>query len=361
MKNLKFIYTGVVFLTMAACSESALDKPDMRGNIQLGATVGDLQINSRATADPLLTQQGDTLKAVVWLSDKMGEYGENPDSITNLPIRTKVEFKGSQLEYVYDDEEKNIQYPADDKLVYCIGLYPDSGWETSNDKIVEHGINGVEDLMFASRITGKWTNHFNLQRYEHLLTWIKINICATSHDAVDAWGTIEQITVNSDSNVTIDLETGKYSYGGDPQEIETITAGSDDIHLSTATHEVGSVFCSPEKGYTVTVTSKNKNNEEIEQTVKLNLNIINVDDDSIKEVSEEEDARGKCFVFSLYFTPHKVIEGVCTLNSWYNQNEDIYISAPEEGDISDESGDLGENGDSDESSNPNEKEDETIS
>jgi len=318
---------GLALLTMSACSESASDDP-AGGNIRLSAAVGDLQSNSRAVADPYLSQNGENLKVAVWFRNQGGEYENSPDPVTNLPVHTDVEFDRSGLAYV-SYNNKNLKYPSGNGWVDCIGMHPYTGWTPiDNNKKVSHAIDGVEDLMFAQERSGNWSTRIPMQKYEHLLTWIKINICASSHEAIDAWGTIEQITVKSDSEVTIDLETGKYEYGGEPIEIKTIAEG-DGRPLTTANHEVGNVFCSPQKGeYALTVTSRNKNGEEIKKTVDMALNIIDVDhDDKITDITEKnwEEARGRCFVFSLYFTPYDVIEGVCTLNSWSNQNEDIYI------------------------------------
>ncbi|MEY8685095.1 hypothetical protein AB9N12_02795 [Bacteroides sp. AN502(2024)] len=323
MKKLSLVYIGFVFLTMAACSESASDEADLSGNIQLGVTVGDLQINSRAgvTAVPYLPQEGKTFEAAVWFRKYDGDYENKPDASINLPVHTTVEFDGSQLKYVFYDN-KNLKYPTDNTNVCCIGLYPKLNWETTDNKVVSHSINGAEDLMFASEIEGSWNRHFPPQQYEHLLTWIKINICASSHDAVDAWGMIEQIYVTSDSEVQIDLKNGSCQYVS-PQLIPAMNSSK---LLSTSIQEVGSVFCSPEKEYKVTVETKNKSGVVEKRTIPLTLNLIDVEhDDKITNVTQESQAKGKCFVFSLYFTPHNVIDGVGTLNSWSNQNEDIYL------------------------------------
>ncbi len=324
------IYISFIALTMAACSENTSDGPDLSGNIQLKATVGDLRINGRAgikgaEAAPYRPQDGKPYEAAVWVRNYDGDYENNPIGDTNLPVHTTVKFDGSQMAYVLHDN-KNLKYPTDNKKVYCVGLYPVSEplkWKTTDNKIVSHPIDGEADLMFAPEIEGSWNLNFKTQQYEHLLTWIKINICASSHDAVDAWGRIKQICITSDSEVQVDLKNGTYQYIGE-QLIYTMTSSTT---LSTSIHEVGSVFCSPEKEYKVTVITTNKSGDVEARTIPLTLNLIKIDDgDKVTEVTHEDQARGKCFVFSLYFTPHKVIDGVCTLNSWNNQNEDIYLN-----------------------------------
>ena len=320
---------GLAFLMTAACSENVADESVVGGDIQLGVTVGDIQAKSRAVADPYLPQNEKTLKANVWFRKENSGYADSPDATTNLPVHTTVTFEGSPMMSYVTYNNQSLKYPHDDSKVYCVGMYPATGWTTTNYTTVSHTINGAEDLLFAPEISGSWSDRFPTQRYEHLLTWIKINICASSHAAIDAWGTINQITVNSDPEVAVNLTTGEYTCSGTAIQIETM---SDGISLSTATHEVGSVFCSPEKEYTVTVKYTDKHGDELTKTVSLSLNIIDMDDDTVAPapVTDEKDARGKCFVFSLYFTPHNVIEGVCTLNSWSNQNEDIYFNDQDE-------------------------------
>ncbi len=325
MKNLRYIY-GLAFLMMAACSENDPEESAISGNIQLGATVGDLQINSRVTAAPYLPQKGEPLNAAVWFRNEGGGYEDNPALPTYLPVHTTVTFDGLQMTHVTyneDNKEYYLKYPTDhDVKVYCVGMFPQSGWSTTDNIVVTHAINGSEDLMFAKEIEGSWKQRFPTQEYKHLLTWIRITICASSHEAIDAWGTIKQITVNSDSEVSVNLETEEYTYGGEPQQIETM---SKDVTLTTAIQQVGDVFCSPKTAYTVTVTCI-KNGEEITKNVSLPLNIIHVNEnDRVELVTDESQAIGRCFVFSLYFTPNDVIEGECMLNSWSNQNEDVLL------------------------------------
>ncbi len=333
MKRIHLIYPALLLLAAAACSENAADAPDMGGReIRLAASVGDIQAGSRATADYF--EEGDPLKAAVWFRKAGGGYDETPaeGDTTYLPAHTNVEFNGlTPVLYGTD----NLKYPADNSKVYCVGMYPATGWTQSDDKkIISHPINGEDDLMFAKEIEGSWDNHFPAQDYKHLLTWIKINICASSHDAIEEWGTIKQITINSDSIVTVNLETGEKLYeghNGEDIQRKTIPIDSEPITLSTTNNEVGSVFCSPKTKYTVKVTSINKNGEEITKSVDMTLNIITttVTDgqyiDEITTVTDPAEAIGRCFVFSLYFTPYSVISGVTTLNSWDNQNEDIYL------------------------------------
>jgi len=327
-------------MTVPACSEIGADTCAGNGDIRLSAAVGDMQISSRVVANPYLgsvPSADNPFKAAVWFRKNAGGYANSPEPELNLPIHTGVAFEGTGLEYVYRDTVNNtnpLKYPTDDKEIYCVGFYPDDGeWNTKDNVTVSHRIDGTDDLMFAKEISGKWSSHFGTQSYDHLLTWIKINICATSHEAVDAWGKILRIYISSDREVQIDLQTGTRTYlpastGNEADAfIPTMYKEDDDpepITLSTATQEVGSVLCSPETEYTLWIVSENKSDEKERRTVNMKLTLMN-EDDTITDVTHETQAIGKCFVFSLYFTPYKVVEGVCTLNSWNNQNDDIYL------------------------------------
>lgn len=330
MKRISYIYIGLAFLATTACSESGSDGPESGAKIQLSATVGNLQIGSRAgngmEADPFIPQDGE-MEAAVWFSNTSGTYLDAPKADTNIPVHTTVTFENvttedSKLEYV-EYNGNALEYPVDKSSVYCVGMYPATGWSTTDGNTVTHAINGSDDLMFAPQIEGRWDSHFGKQSYSHKLTWIKVNICATSHDAIDAWGKIEQIYITSDSEVKVNLADGTCEYSSK----EMIPVMATPTALTTSANEVGSVFCSPETKYSVLVLTRNKDGNTETRTIELTLNKIDVNDgDKVTDVVKEEDATGYCFVFSLYFTPHKVIEGICTLNSWSNQNEDIYVN-----------------------------------
>lgn len=328
MKHSKFIYIGIALMTVTACSTGGADEPSGSGYIRLCAAVGDIEISSRTVADAYLGSMPSTKKPLdssVWFRTENGVYENAPSATTSLPVHTGVTFSGPQLEYVRYDS-KNLQYPTDNSKVYCIGLCPNDGdWTPGvGDMSVSHPIDGHDDVMFAGENAGTWNNHFKPLQYEHLLTWIKIAVCATSHDTAEAWGRIEQISINSKPGVNIDLTNGiRTTYEGEDRFINTMAAG-EPVQLLTTMHEVGSVLCSPETEYTLRVKTEN-NTEAKEVTLKLNL--MDAGGDNLTPIGDKSQARGKCFVLSLYFRPYDVVEGVCILNSWNSQSEDIYLTA----------------------------------
>lgn len=341
MRSLKLLCIGLALMTVPACSEDGPGNRAGSGDIRLGAAVGDMQVSSRVVAKPYLgamPSAANPLKAAVWFRRASGDYADSPETEINLPVHTSVTFEGPELEYVYGDAVNSrnpLKYPTDGSDVCCVGLYPDDGeWETTDNLTVSHTIDGTDDLMFAKEIRGNWdpNSHFPAQRYDHLLTWVKINICATSHEAIDAWGKILRIYISSARGVEIDLKKGTCEYipdtsSADGYFIPTMYKEDQDpdpITLSTATQEVGSVLCSPATEYTLWIVSLNKSGEQERRKITMNLTMM-YDDDTVKDVTDYREAIGKCFVFSLYFTPYNVIEGVCSLNSWNNQNDDIYL------------------------------------
>jgi len=71
--------------------------------------------------------------------------------------------------------------------------------------------------------------------------WVKIAVgCAASHDTAESLGDIEQISINSQSNVNIDLKCGICSYGGEVQAINTMIAPTP---IFATMYEAGSVSC----------------------------------------------------------------------------------------------------------------------
>jgi len=380
---------GMTLAVTAACSESTPDESAMNRNIVLEATVGELHVSSRAYANAW-TASATELKADVWFRKGDGEYGPDPGADETLPVKTSVTFKSDnnwQASVKYkdpnDNNELELNYPTDKLDVCCIGMYPGadpennigSKWTTTDNQTFSAEINGDDDLMFAPEISGNWGDRFPKQRYKHLLAWIKINVCAYSHEAIKTWGKIKQISIESYSKVTVkpgatvsvnDDSKINIGEGGqsalciyekqdpdgnpdtpDPYWIKTINNEEGFKLESTTLKEVGSVLCFPvrdekkstenaednKKYYWVKLKIESEGREP--QMVYLMLNTItqytdkdgNIIKEDIKDVEKAEELMGKCFVLSLYFTPYNiVIEGECTLDPWIDQNEDIITS-----------------------------------
>ncbi len=406
MRFLRYIYMGMALAIAVACSEDALDEAAASRNIQLTASVGELQVNSRAAANEW-TADSASLEAAVWFRKAGGAYENTPNADdTHLPVRTTVAFQKdvnnnlrASVEYVAGLDTLPLDYPADKSVVDCVGMSPVSTWGLDGNNVFSAGINGTDDLMFAPEIEGSWSKRFGEQRYDHLLAWVKINVCASSHEAIDAWGKIKQISIDSYSKVKVGPEgsvsldasnvyevvkpfeivkqdgtnewdaTVRCVYekpAGDGCWIQTINGGGFSLSSTTFT-EVGSVLCFPVRHKKDGTESPRKNNgtesprknndtespegnndennywvelkvdyevngSEKSKTVYLQLNTIEIvtDDnghfvsEKVNDVKNARELLGKCFVLSLYFTQYQnVIEGMCSLNPWVDQNEDI--------------------------------------
>ncbi|MBQ7774279.1 MAG: hypothetical protein IJ383_09515 [Bacteroidales bacterium] len=317
MKNICYIILIASLLT--ACSQAEMEEPDRR--IALSASVGELAVTTRAaTAAPYkgTTPSSDNkFTADVWFSATSGEYSPTvADEEANLPCHTKIEFDSEALEYPRN-ENKDLKYPSGGSA-YCVGLYPSGNtWTTTDNQTVSATIDGVQDLMFAPQHSGSWTSPFSQTplQFNHLLTWLRICVCATSEDAPATWGEITRISVGSKDQVAVKLGLGTVTYGGNDVDIVALES-TDGLPLATTIQEVGSVLCSPATEYTLKI--KTSKGEDKEVLIKLN-------DLEGNEITDANSTVGKLFVLSLYFNKSAVLEGVCTLNSWNNQDEDLYL------------------------------------
>lgn len=322
----------IIYITLLAAlwSCSRIDDNSDRF-IGLSAGVADMEVSTRSavTGTPYsgsVPSESNPLNASVWFSTVAGKYLHNPAEPTYLPCRTTMTFEGESMTYAdYDDNPTDnspavsLKYPTSNETpVYCIGLYPASGWSTSDGVEISHAITGAEDLMFADQITGTWNSHFPKQQYSHLLTWVKINFCAMTMEAARQWGGVTDITISSKDELKIDLaeESNKVAYVGNDIEIKTFENAEGVLPSLTST-EAGSVFCSPATQYTIKIKTKN-----YPEGKEIPVTLTDLDYEPLTSLSE---AAGKLFIISLYFSPFNVIEGTCTLNYWNGQNEDLYM------------------------------------
>lgn len=315
MKRKNLLYSWVMALALVACTDTA-DEPLAGGDICLNATVEGIE--SRAAASPYLGATPTTknpLEAWVWFSNDKNVYGDDgANGLTHLPCRTEMTFKGSP-EFAYNNIGQNLKYDTgSNSTVYCVGFYPAGNvWMTTDDGITATAtIDGVNDLMYAPMISGTWGNPLQTQTYQHLQNWVKVCVCATSQDAADVWGKITKISVGTKTSVSVNVTTTTdavtYSDDGTMPVLESAEGKS----LHTTMQEFGSVFCSPASEYTVNVTIGGKN---VSQTIKVEP----------LETDIDLTQGGNLVILTLYFKPFNRIEGVCTLNAWDAQNEDLYM------------------------------------
>lgn len=329
MKRIYHIYIAIVgSLCLSACS----GQEDVPGNkaaeeISLSAVVDEVKIMSRnPDAD-------EYIHAAIWFSLEKNKYPEAPapedatevQKATNIPVHTTISFKSGTAAYP-GDEESRPRYPTTGSA-YCVGFIPNSGWTPiyGEDKTTAtHAITGTEDLMFAPQVEGSWNKHFPTQRFRHLLTWLKVCVCTTNSEAGSYWGKLQSIKLlGMPDALTIDLSKddgenfnleNAVTFSGDEKEV-SILDSQDGVDLGVVIQEVGSVYCKPQPSYKLAIECENGKIEEVEITLQ-----------ALDDVTTDLLAypAGLQYVLILYFHPFNVVEGVCTLNAWNAQNEDLY-------------------------------------
>lgn len=338
-RSLYLLYIVVWASVWTACTDDCADVTS--GNeayISLGASVVGLETVTRADGDNETTEEpplplykgtpsaGNPFEADVCFSETEGVFLHSPAETTNLPCHTQMTFEGA-LEYAKNPNNgSNLRYTTGENspTVYCVGFYPQGNvWTVAEDgETATAPIDGKTDLMFASPISGSWNIPLRIQTYNHLLTWLKVCICSTSQEAADTWGVVKSISIQSKDGLSVDLGTGTVTYN----TTTTSFTVAEDETLHTTMKEVGSgVLCNPAKGYSLTVVTANAGT----RTVTIPLKWVNGNAVTDGEV-ESGKVTGKLFILSLYFNEFAVVEGVCTLNAWNNQNEDLYLQEEQE-------------------------------
>ena len=331
MQRIIISFTAVLLLF--SCNRVAVSEGD--GRIALSAVVKDMGgVESKVTADPFEGMTTKPLNAKVLFSFNPGEYLDKAEYPWYIPSHTDVSYYGTDLTFIKYDG-KDVIYPTSTDIagghaetVYSAGLYPATGWEIATDgKSASHPIDGSADIMFSDQIYGTWTKPLTVQEYSHLQTWIRVLASANTIDAGAQWGEIEKVTIKSSDKVNIEFPASigsksTITYSDNKTDIVVYEKknGSDGLDLSITTSPIGEVFVSPQATLTVTVhTATFTEGKTIEiQLRDLKNNIIN-------ESEVDTKVKGHLFVLNLNFNPLSIIEGICTLQYWNDQDEDIYL------------------------------------
>lgn len=315
------IYVAVCAVVWAACTDERTEV--YAGDdacIRLGASVVGIESATRVASASVYEGSSPSsarpFEADVCFSNTNGEYGTDGVEPTYVPCHTQMKFDGSLVYAKTSDGANNLKYATtgdNPSSVYCVGFYPKGKWMIAVDKkSATAAIDGSTDLMFASQQTGSWSNPLKELPFNHMLTWLKVCFCATSQEAPAAWGKIERISINSADGLSVNLGAGTVTYNTSTSDIVAV----ENKTLHTTMQEVGSVLCAPATEYTLTIVTTNA------ETRTKPLQLTDLEGNKI---TNEEDVKGKLFILSLYFNEFDVVEGVCTLNAWNNQDEDLYL------------------------------------
>lgn len=329
---------------MAGCSKSVEVE---RRSIAMSASVGEVLLDDAVqtkadgvSAEPYtgIPSSDNKLQVALWFSYNPGSYSHNPELPQYLPCATTAIYENSARMDIKTGDNlllypiaSDLNYASVGDEVYCVGFYPHTGWTQLTDletNSSSHVINGSEDLMFADQIVGSYSENFELQRYNHLLTWVKVNLNATSLGAASVWGEVEYVkfvSPNKKTNIIFseDLNPSVITYVGGPEELTL--ALPVDKSLGVTTRTFGQVFSAPPVqggtaaayGYTIKVKTRNLPEKEVFIALK--------EEDNVTLIESAEYAVGKLFVINLRFNDIAVVEGVCTLKQWEDQSSDIYL------------------------------------
>lgn len=330
---------GKIIILLAvtlACSCSKWMKGD-EATIKVSAVIRDMSVSTKAQADPFkgtYPTEDNILESKVLFSYDCSAFPANnsPSAPHYIPSHTEISFSSSNL-FPATIEKGTVEYsltypiPSDtqygiEPTVHCAGLSPIEDWTFESDgKSATHPINGTDDIMFADVKSGKWDRTIPPLEFAHIQTWLKISVCATTAEAARTWGKITSLKVKTKTSAKITFPTTE----GGTSTIEYIDDGwiegiqeSKDINITSS--EFCSVFTSPQTTCEIIVYTDNYPEG---RTVSIPLKDLN--NETINDASK---TKGKLFVISLYFSPFKIINGVCTLDYWNDQDENLYLTTP---------------------------------
>lgn len=245
-------------------------------------------------------------------------------------------------------------YPQSGTPVFFVGLHPQTGWESNNEKAT-FTFDGSQDVMFAPRIEGKYADtstNDNLVfdvpelKFWHLLTWLKVRMVAEDEDTMKAWGEITSVKITSRNQVNIDISReddmteGKINLGcitymdsGNNGLLPLRAVGSNDVFPSSSgyqlkyiqygdnikNHEVAYVLCSPviavestvEDGKDVTVPEYTLHIETKNRKIELPIDLMRNDTNFYIG-----DTRAKCFTLNLTFKMGNTIVVTAEVEDW---------------------------------------------
>lgn len=331
------IYVLFLMITCVSCSGKL---GPHRSLIRLTADVSSVNIETRSPFEGAPSDQN-TLEMTTYFSYEKGVFTDPAPTVEPfIPCKTSVVFDSSDPKDVkYDDHP--LEYPTSGTLannnVYCVGLYPnDENWTVTTDNqskttSFSHVIDGDADVMWGEQIAGSHQNNFPPMEVEHLLTWVKINISATSAKAAEVWGNVTDLTIYTPNDVVkINVSSSAKTtieYTGTETPLKCISYPvTQSEKLTVVAHQVGSWICSPPEaldeldgqlGYRIVIKATGVNTEK-----EIFVPILNKNGDPI---SEQSEAVGALVPINLYFNEIAVVNGVCTLSYWEDVDEDLEL------------------------------------
>lgn len=193
------------------------------------------------------------LNALVCASTEQYSFPSNGGDGTEdgtIGRHLQVEFQSGNSQLI-----NGIYYNETDeyrKTVFFTAFHPQEWTFTSNSR-ASRSFDGSDDIMYAPTVTGGYERETPTLNFNHLLTWLKLEICAENEDVAAAWGDITSLTIESSNQIAIDLSkaVADVSFGNEKVQMNFFKPGSDNVFLPSGdtysmkvnAEEVGYVLC----------------------------------------------------------------------------------------------------------------------
>jgi len=330
---------------MIACSDFDASKSAPR-EITLCASIQNDFPATKAPYELSVPSAENPLTAAIWASSTSKKYwGKQKDEpgadATYIDYHNSTCFTSGSRQIL----DHQLFYPENKEDVYFVGLCPRSadGWALDSLKVEEDqqhlarfSFDGKTDVMYAPEVHNSIKfSSIDLQlSFKHVLTWIRFKVVADD-EAVNAWGPLNKITINSNEQVFINLVTDTCTFSAENKSFPTYctTNGvySDEVFtnknivLSTTPQEVAYTMCAATQAsstdgldeYSITVHTVNRPNTD----VGINLK------DALGE-SFSGNTGGKQFTVTLHFKLGENIVTTVSATPWANAG--IGVAAIEE-------------------------------
>jgi len=270
--------------------------------------------------------------AAIWASTTSHRY-EGTQSEEPGPDATFIDYHNSTCFTSGSKQllDHQLFYPSNKKTVYFVGFCPRSsdGWTVVKDgkyNIARYEFDGKTDVMYASETSNSIeysAMDLNLE-FRHILTWLRFNVVADKN-AIEAWGPVKKITIESNKEVYIDVEKDTCTFDGNDEVFPTYITkkgeytdnvfSDQSIELTTSSQEVAYSLCAAvnagsadnENEYTVTIETQYRP----ETTVTINLK--NASGSNFSGLTE-----GRQFTVTLRFKLGDNITTSACVSEWKN-------------------------------------------
>lgn len=317
---------------LSACQKQDSVETDKNCSIYLSAGT----VETRSPFEGTVPSEQEPLDALVCVSTTQVSFPSGgADGTTDGTIgkHLDVQFQSGSSQLV-----NGAYYNKDHVMpVYFIAMHPQSGWSfTDNNTHVSFEFNGSHDVMFAPHTIGEYQAQTPQLEFEHLLTWIKLKIRAESEDVAEAWGPLQEVSIESKGHISFDIDKTFntadvefsndcslpfYRKGSNPDEVFPGTGG---YTMETTSQDIAYVICAP-----VTATEKDEvafeqDNQEIIRTPEYHINIksskrnvtIPIDLKTAADSYFSGSTMGKQFTISLTFLMGNNIAVSASITDW---------------------------------------------